>query len=76
MISTGLKRVQVEALWNIAQSASLLQSEFFDALNQTGASGLLAKCIENGALMPTKPAKAEMNIKLMANMRFYTTSNY
>jgi sulfane dehydrogenase subunit SoxC len=75
MINISLNRAQVEALWSIAQSARISQSEFLDTLNDTGASGILAKCIKNGTLISDKPAKAEMNFELMANMKYLTTSN-
>jgi sulfane dehydrogenase subunit SoxC len=75
MIRINLKRAQITALWNLSQSASIPQSEFFDILNHIGSSGLLAKCIERGTLRSTKPVKAEMSFELMANMGYYTTSN-
>ncbi|HEX7474694.1 MAG TPA: molybdopterin-dependent oxidoreductase [Dehalococcoidales bacterium] len=75
MIRTKLGRPQIAALWNLSQSASIPQSEFFDILNRTGPSGLLAKCIERGTLRSTKPVTAEMSFELMANMGYYTTSN-
>ena len=75
MIGIGLNRTQMVALWSIAQTALISQDEFFKIINHSGAASLLAKCIENGTLISTKPLKAEMDFELMANMQYFTTSN-
>ncbi len=76
MTTIGLNTPKVIALWNLAQTALIPQKEFFDVLENSGAAGLLARCIAKGALISTKPAIKEMNFASMANMRHYTTSNY
>jgi sulfane dehydrogenase subunit SoxC len=76
MNTISLDTKKVVALWSLAQAALIPQKEFFDILQDAGASGLLARCIAKGTLISTKPANAEMNFAGMASMRHYTTSNY
>ena len=72
--TSGLKRRQVNALWEKAQEALIPQSEFFATINQGGATALLGKYLEKGVLALSKPARAEMSFELMANQE-YCTSN-
>ncbi len=72
MINIGLKRPQTVALWTLAQSAMISQSEFIQILNESGASGLLALCQKKGILNLSKPAHSEMNFEHMLYQQYHT----
>ena len=74
MISTGLKRIQTAALWGLAQSAGIPQAELFQILNQSGASGLLANCLEKGFLRLSKPARAETDFVRLLYQDYWTNN--
>lgn len=48
------------------------QIEFFQILNQSGASGLLALCLEKGVLKLSKPARSEMSFEHMLYQEYRT----
>jgi sulfane dehydrogenase subunit SoxC len=75
LITTGIKREQLDALWTMAQEALIVQSEFFAILNQGGAIALLEECLKKGVLSLSKPARAEMDFELMANQEYYTPNS-
>jgi sulfane dehydrogenase subunit SoxC len=75
MMDVGLKRMQVEALWELAQSVLITQAEFFEILNRGGPAELLDLCSQKGAFVPTKPFRAEMKFELMRSQRYQTPNS-